>query len=165
MWTWTFHQYPSRSCRHWVNLPSPSRIWLTAACLSCIWKWGMTQISTGHCGVRTPPDMSGAVSGCMADHHSLQFLLLILCPVVSMMFSSIQCPCRMWAYAGPWVWRLKGCVAYVDLCVHTNHVRDLKVSQLAIFAKLQFPLKLKIAVSTIDVMEKSWVICAISVTY
>ena len=46
-------------------------------------------------------------------------------------------------------------MGYVDLCVHTNHVGDLKVSQLAIFAKLQFPLKLKIAVSTIDVMEKS----------
>ena len=34
MWTLTLPQSLNRSCRHWVSLPSPSRIWLTTACLS-----------------------------------------------------------------------------------------------------------------------------------
>lgn len=47
-WTWISPQCQSRSCRLWANLPNLSRIWLTAACWSCIWKSGMTQQRDGN---------------------------------------------------------------------------------------------------------------------
>ena len=45
-WTLISLQCQSRLCRLWANLPSLSRIWLTAACWSYTWKSGMTSSST-----------------------------------------------------------------------------------------------------------------------
>ena len=46
LWTSISLQCQSRLCRLWANLPSLSRIWLTAACWSYTWKSGMTSSST-----------------------------------------------------------------------------------------------------------------------